>query len=177
MLILPPYNLTSWVLRILKRGLFPSPISLPLFCFLKLKMLKALSLLLYLMSQCNKVLFTYHQKKEHHWKVGREREREWAIYRLKSFTRHVDAVLIRVFSIYIYIYNPLLIFLVFKIKKSFSPYISAPWQTTVESFQYYGFLSMQALLIGQGFECVQRSGYHILLGNLVEIFFIEHAPC
>ena len=81
------------------------------------------------------------------------------------------------FLVYIYIYNPLLIFLVLEIKKSFSPCISAPWQTTVESFQYYGFLSMQALLIGQGFECVQRSGYHILLGNLVEIFFIEHASC
>ena len=79
--------------------------------------------------------------------------------------------------IYIYKYNPLLVFLVLEIKKSFSPCIPAPWHTTVESFQYYGFLSMQALLIGQGFECVQRSGYHILLGNLVEIFFIEHASC
>ena len=179
MLILPPYNLTSWVLRILKRGLFPSPISLPLFCFLKLKMLKALSLLLYLMSQCNKVLFTYHQKKEHHWKVGRERERESEQFIGLKVLQGMLMLCSSEFLvyIYIYIYNPLLIFLVFKIKKSFSPYISAPWQTTVESFQYYGFLSMQALLIGQGFECVQRSGYHILLGNLVEIFFIEHAPC
>lgn len=75
MLILPPHNLTSWVLSVLKRDLFPSPISLPLFCFLKLKMLKALSFLLYLMSQCNKVLFTYHQKKRASLK-SRKTERE-----------------------------------------------------------------------------------------------------
>ena len=110
-------------------------------------------------------------------KRERERERESEQFIGLKVLQGMLMLCSSEFLVYIYIYNPLLIFLVFKIEKSFSPYISAPWQTTVESFQYYGFLSMQALLIGQGFECVQRSGYHILLGNLVEIFFIEHASC
>lgn len=141
-------------MSVLKRGLFPSPMSLPLFCFLKLKMLKALSFLLYLMSQCNKVLFTYHQKKRASLKsrkTERESEQFIGLKVLQGMLMLCSSEFLSLYIISLY--------------------------TIVESFQYYGFLSMQALLIGQGFECVQRSGYHILLGNLVEIFFIEHASC
>lgn len=125
MLILPFHNLTSWVLSVLKRDLFPSPISLPLFCFLKLKMLKALSFLLYLMSQCNKVLFTYHQKKRASLK-SRKTERESEQFIGLKVLQGMLMLCSSEFLIYIYIYNPLLVFLVLEIKKSFSPCISSP---------------------------------------------------
>uniref|UniRef100_A0A2N9IVC9 chloroplast protein-transporting ATPase n=1 Tax=Fagus sylvatica TaxID=28930 RepID=A0A2N9IVC9_FAGSY len=48
-------------------------------------------------------------------------------------------------------------------KQQLLAFLSAPSHNIVESFQYHGFLSVQALLIGQGFEHVHSSNYHILL--------------